>query len=60
MLFALNMLTQEKYSLLISNHTGFYDIIINMYVNACGFMAKDETQKYPFVGELLEFCSFCD
>ena len=42
----------EKYSLLISNHTGFFDIIINMYVNACGFMAKDETQNYPFVGEL--------
>ena len=42
----------EKYSLLISNHTGFYDVILNMHVHSCGFMAKDETQKYPFIGEL--------
>ena len=42
----------EKYSLLISNHTGFYDVIVNMHVHACGFMAKDETQNYPFVGSL--------
>ena len=42
----------EKYSLLISNHTGFYDVIMNMHVHACGFMAKHETQDYPFVGAL--------
>ena len=44
----------EKYSLLISNHTGFYDVIMNMYVHQCGFMAKDETQNYPFVGQLAQ------
>ena len=42
----------EKYSLLISNHTGFYDVIMNMHIHACGFMSKDETQNYPFVGQL--------
>ena len=44
----------EKYSLLISNHTGFYDVIMNMCVHSCGFMAKDETKKYPFVGKLAQ------
>ena len=42
----------EKYSLLISNHTGLYDIIMSMSIYSCGFMAKYETQKYPFVGDL--------
>ena len=42
----------EKYSLLISNHTGLYDIIMSMSLYSCGFMAKHETQKYPFVGDL--------
>ena len=42
----------EKYSLLVSNHTGFYDVIINMSLHSCGFMAKDETKNYPFVGQL--------
>ena len=40
----------EKYSLIISNHTGFYDIIMNMAINSCGFMAKDETKDVPLVG----------
>ena len=42
----------EKYSLLISNHTGFYDMIINMSIHSCGFLAKDETKYYPFVGTI--------
>ena len=42
----------EKYSLLVSNHTGFYDVIMNMSIHSCGFMAKNETQNYPFVGQL--------
>ena len=42
----------EKYSLIISNHTGFYDVIMNMSVHSCGFMAKDETKDYPFVGPI--------
>ena len=42
----------EHYSLIISNHTGFYDIIMNMSVNSCGFLAKDETQNYPFISSI--------
>ena len=42
----------EQYSLIISNHTGFYDIIMNMSINSCGFMAKDETQNIPFISSI--------
>ena len=44
----------EKYSLLISNHTGFYDVIINMAIHSSGFMAKTDTKNYPFVGEIAQ------
>ena len=44
----------EKYSLIISNHTGIYDIIMNMSINSCGFMAKEETKEYPFVGTIAQ------
>lgn len=40
----------EKYSLLISNHIGFYDVVLNMALHSAGFMAKYETQGYPLVG----------
>lgn len=42
----------EKYSLIISNHTGFYDIIMNMSINSAGFLSKDETKDVPFVGTI--------
>ena len=42
----------EKYSLLISNHTGFYDIIINMAINKCGFLSKEETKDVFLVGTI--------
>ena len=42
----------EQYSLIISNHTGFYDIIMNMSINSCGFMAKDETQNIPVISSI--------
>ena len=40
----------EKYSLLISNHIGFYDVVLNMAYHSAGFMAKFEVQDYPLVG----------
>ena len=40
----------EKYSLLISNHIGFYDVVLNMTLHSAGFMAKYDTQDYPLVG----------
>lgn len=42
----------EKYSLIISNHTGFYDIIMNMALHKCGFLAKEETKDYFLVGTI--------
>jgi lysophosphatidylcholine acyltransferase/lyso-PAF acetyltransferase len=42
----------EKYSLIVSNHTGLYDVIMNMSVHSCGFMAKKETKDTPFVGPI--------
>ena len=42
----------EKYSLIVSNHTGFYDIIMNMAIHKCGFLSKEETKKYFLVGTI--------
>ena len=42
----------EKYSLIISNHTGFYDIIMNMSLYSCGFVAKEDTKNYFMVGTI--------
>ena len=42
----------EKYSLIISNHTGFYDIILNMSLNSSGFLSKDETKNVFLVGTI--------
>ena len=42
----------ENYSLIISNHTGFYDIIMNMALHSCGFLAKEETKNYFMVGTI--------
>ena len=36
----------EKYSLIISNHIGFYDVVLNMAINKCGFLAKEEAKDY--------------
>ena len=42
----------EKYSLIISNHTGFYDIVLNMAINSAGFLSKEETKNVPLVGTI--------
>ena len=42
----------EKYSLIVSNHTGFFDIVLNMAVNSAGFLAKDDVQNVPFIGTI--------
>ena len=42
----------EKYSLIVSNHTGFYDIILNMSINSSGFLSKEETRNVPLVGTI--------
>ena len=42
----------ENYSLIISNHLGFYDIVLNMTINSAGFLAKYDTQNYLLVGTI--------
>ena len=48
-------LTQEKYSLITCNHIGFYDVILNMYLHACGFIAKIEISRYLFIGPIAKY-----
>ena len=42
----------EKYSLIISNHIGVYDIILNMSLNSSGFLSKEEIKDVPLVGTI--------
>ena len=44
----------EKYSLLICNHLGFYDIVLNMALNSAGFLAKFEVKDYLLVGTIAQ------
>ena len=43
---------EEKYSLLICNHIGFYDVIANMSINGCGFMAMKIISGIPIGGDI--------
>ncbi len=42
----------EKYSLIIANHLGFYDIVVNMYLHSAGFLSKDTNKNIIFVGTI--------
>ena len=42
----------EKYSLIVSNHTGFYDVLMNMSIHSCGFVAKSDTQDVPLISTI--------
>ena len=52
----------DKYSLLISNHLGFYDVIINLYLHPSNFIAKKDISTYPLFGILTKLlnCVFVD
>jgi len=52
----------QDYSIMISNHIGFYEIIYNMVYNYTGFIAKKEVENYYFVGVLAKGinCLFLD
>ena len=43
---------EEKYSLIICNHIGFYDVIANMSINGCGFMAMKIISGFPIGGDI--------
>ena len=42
----------EKYSLIISNHIGFYEVVAQMILNSAGFLAKNVVSNYCFVGPI--------
>ena len=44
--------TYNKYSLIICNHIGFFDVITNMYLHACGFIAKEAVSRYWLIGPI--------
>ena len=48
-------LSQKKYSLITCNHIGYYDVILNMYLHACGFIAKVEISRYIFIGPISKY-----
>ena len=47
--------SQQKYSVITCNHIGFYDVILNMYLHACGFIAKIEISRYLFIGPIAKY-----
>ena len=47
--------SQTKYSSITCNHIGFYDVISNMYLHACGFIAKEEVSRYIFIGPIAKY-----
>ena len=44
--------SDQKYSLIVCNHIGFYDVITNMYLHASGFIAKESVQRYWLIGPI--------
>jgi lysophosphatidylcholine acyltransferase/lyso-PAF acetyltransferase len=43
---------EEKYSLIICNHIGYFDVIANMSINGCGFMAMKIISGMPIGGDI--------
>ena len=44
--------TDDKYSLIISNHLGFFEIVLCMALYAPGFIAKKDIENYYFIGQI--------
>ena len=43
---------EEKYSLLICNHIGFFDVVANMAINGSGFLAMEVVHSAPIGGDI--------
>lgn len=43
---------QKDYSLLICNHIGFFDMVANMVINGCGFLAMGIVNGFPIGGDI--------
>ena len=52
----------QKYSLIICNHIGLFDVILIMYLYQPGFIAKKLVSSYPFFGNVAKGlnCLFID
>jgi 1-acyl-sn-glycerol-3-phosphate acyltransferase len=52
----------QTYSLITSNHIGFFDVILVLYLYQPGFIAKKMVQDYPFFGSVAKGinCLFVD
>jgi 1-acyl-sn-glycerol-3-phosphate acyltransferase len=44
--------TDDKYSLITSNHIGFFEVVLCMALYAPGFMAKKVVENYCFIGPI--------
>ena len=44
--------SDQKFSLIISNHIGLFDVILVMYLYQPGFIAKKLVSNYPFFGSV--------
>ena len=54
--------SDQKYSLIICNHIGLFDVILIMYLFQPGFIAKKLVSNYPFFGSVARGlnCLFVD
>jgi 1-acyl-sn-glycerol-3-phosphate acyltransferase len=54
--------SDKKFSLIISNHIGLFDVILAMYLYQPGFIAKKLVSDYPFFGSVARGlnCLFVD
>jgi 1-acyl-sn-glycerol-3-phosphate acyltransferase len=48
--FGLDYEFTEDYSLIVSNHTSWMDIMCYLHHIQCGFIAKDEVARIPIIG----------
>ena len=44
--------TDQKYSVIISNHLGLFDVILQMFLHGPGFIAKKQVGDYPLFGSV--------
>ena len=54
--------TDDKYSLIISNHIGFFEVVLSMALHSPGFIAKKAIEDYFFIGPISQGlnCLFVD
>lgn len=45
----------SPYSLIVSNHNGWYEVIYMLYKEATGFVAKESFRNFPFIGSIASY-----